>query len=192
MLVTHVLICFSNNIWLYIVDSDPSLKATLENKLLDFKQRNGLIFNEESSDKKKKLTESEQKEALGGLSDLVIHAAVLGAVALKKSSLPGKQSLYSRHTEILTSLSPIGILSRAFQFTKDGLLKIDETCSIRERTLNLTSVGVSKALELDKHYEVHQFFAEVFYTGCTAILKASIAYAEQNDLTTTAAPTATI
>ncbi|KAG2193578.1 hypothetical protein INT47_006644 [Mucor saturninus] len=153
------------------INSDPSVKATLENKLSEFKKRNGLVLNEENENKKRKLTEVEQKEALGGLSDLVIHAAVLGAIALKKSSLPG-------------------IFSRAFQLTKDGLLKIDETCSIRERTLNLTSVGLSKALELDKHYEVHQFFAEIFYTGCTAVLKASIAYAEQSDLTTTAAAAA--
>lgn len=75
-------------------------------------------------------------------------------------------------------------MSRVFQITKDGLLKIDETCSIRERTLNLTSVGLSKAIELDQHYEVHQFFAEIFYTGCTAVLKASIAYAEQSEITT--------
>ncbi len=79
-------------------------------------------------------------------------------------------------------------MSRILQATKEGLLKIDEKCSIRERTLNLTSVGISKAIELDQHYEVHHFFAEIFYTGCSAILKASIAYAEQdeNDTTTTA------
>lgn len=85
----------------------------------------------------------------------------------------------------------IGILSRVFQITKDGLLKIDETCSIRERALNLTSVGLSKAIEIDQHYEVHQFFAEIFYTGCTAVLKAGIAYAEHSDTTVTNPTTTT-
>lgn len=76
---------------LYIVDSDPSVKTTLENKLSEFKQRNGLVLNDqEDCNKKRKLTDGEQKEALRGLSDLMIHAAVLGAIALKKSSLPGK------------------------------------------------------------------------------------------------------
>lgn len=71
-------------------------------------------------------------------------------------------------------------MTRAFQMARDGLIKIDETCSIRERTLHITSAGLSKAIELDQHYEVHQFFAEIFYTGCTAVLKAGIAYAEED------------
>lgn len=82
-------------------------------------------------------------------------------------------------------------MSKVFQLTKDVLLKLDETCSIRERTMNLTSVGISKAIELDQHYEVHQFFAELFYTGCTAILKAGIAYAEHNEAPVTIATTTT-
>lgn len=69
-------------------------------------------------------------------------------------------------------------MSRLFEITKLGITKIDEACSIRERTNNLTQAGIAKAIEMDQYYEVHQFVAEVFYTGCTAILKASIAYAE--------------
>ncbi|KAG1069960.1 hypothetical protein G6F42_026193 [Rhizopus arrhizus] len=70
------------------------------------------------------------------------------------------------------------MMSRLIEITKIGFSKIDETCSIRERTSNLTNAGIAKAIEMDRYYEVHQFFAEVFYTGCTAILKAGIAYAE--------------
>jgi hypothetical protein len=69
-------------------------------------------------------------------------------------------------------------MSNAMEVTKAGLVKIDETCSIRKRSWNIASFGVSKAVEMDKHYQVHQFFAEVFYTSCAAMLKASIAYAE--------------
>lgn len=72
-------------------------------------------------------------------------------------------------------------MARIFEIAKDGLIKIDETCSIRERTLNITSAGLTKAIELDQYYEVHQFFAEVFYTGCTAVLKAGIAFAEEEE-----------
>jgi hypothetical protein len=72
-------------------------------------------------------------------------------------------------------------MSRLFEVTKTGLQKLDETCSIRERTLNITNVGIAKAIEIDQHYEIHQFFAEIFYTGCTALLKAGIAYAEDVD-----------
>jgi hypothetical protein len=69
-------------------------------------------------------------------------------------------------------------MARLFEATKNGLQKLDETCSIRERTINITNVGIAKAIEIDQHYEVHQFFAEVFYTGCAALLKAGIAYAQ--------------
>ncbi|GAA5813950.1 hypothetical protein MFLAVUS_007440 [Mucor flavus] len=142
------------------IDSDSAIKVTLQDKLFEFKQRHGLVFTADNLEKKP-LTEQEQKEALGGLSNLIIQAAVLGALAIKKSPLPG-------------------IMTRAFQMARDGLIKIDETCSIRERTLHITSAGLSKAIELDQHYEVHQFFAEIFYTGCTAVLKAGIAYAEED------------
>lgn len=82
--------------WLYIVilivilivDADPTIKSNLESKLLEFKQKNGLVLQEEHTGKKK-LTEEEQNEALRGLSNLIIHAAVLSAVALKKSPIPG-------------------------------------------------------------------------------------------------------
>ncbi|KAG2230772.1 hypothetical protein INT48_001674 [Thamnidium elegans] len=143
------------------IDSDSAIKVTLQNKLFEFKQRNGLVFTAVNLEKKP-LTEQEQKEALGGLSNLIIQAAVLGALAIKKSPLPG-------------------IMTRVLQIARDGLIKIDETCSIRERTLHITSAGLSKAIELDQHYEVHQFFAEIFYTGCTAVLKAGIAYAEEEN-----------
>lgn len=42
-------------------------------------------------------------------------------------------------------------------------------------------MGIAKAIEIDQHYEVHQLFAEIFYTGCTALLKAGIAFAEDAD-----------
>ncbi|EPB92626.1 hypothetical protein HMPREF1544_00640 [Mucor circinelloides 1006PhL] len=139
------------------IDSDPAMKASLEAKLTEFKRRCGLVLHDDQE--KKSLSDVDQKEALGGLSHLIIHAAVLSAVALKKSSIPG-------------------MMSRLIEITKIGFSKIDETCSIRERTSNLTNAGIAKAIEMDRYYEVHQFFAEVFYTGCTAILKAGIAYAE--------------
>ncbi|CEP10082.1 hypothetical protein [Parasitella parasitica] len=144
------------------INSDPLMKASLEAKLTEFKKRSGLVLHDDQE--KKDLSEINQNEALGGLSNLIIHAAVLSAVALKKSSIPG-------------------IMSRLLELTKIGFAKIDETCSIRERTINLTSAGISKAIEMDQYYEVHQFFAELFYTGCTAVLKAGIAYAECDQTT---------
>ncbi|KAI8094888.1 uncharacterized protein B0P05DRAFT_461940 [Gilbertella persicaria] len=104
------------------VDSDPMLKKSLEQKLVEFKRRAGLVL----LDAEEKTSLSEQQKALGGLSELVIHAAVLSAIAVKKSPLP----------------------------------------------------GLAKAIELDQHTQAHQWVAQLFYLGSTAILKAGIAYAE--------------
>ncbi|KAI9480843.1 MAG: hypothetical protein EXX96DRAFT_538076 [Benjaminiella poitrasii] len=148
------------------VNTDPLLKSSLEKKLSEFKKRTGLLLidDEEANSSKKQLSEKEKNEALGGLSNLVIQAAVLGAVALKKSPLPD-------------------IMSRCLQMTKYSIIKIDQVCSIRERTINIAHYGIARAIEIDQHYEVHQFFAEVFYTTFTAVLKAGIAYSEyDNDI----------
>lgn len=75
---------------LFLVNTDPVLKSTLETKLIEFKKRMGLVLHDpEEENMKRRLTEQEQKEALGGISSLVIQAAVLGAVALKRSPIPG-------------------------------------------------------------------------------------------------------
>ncbi|KAL0581943.1 hypothetical protein ABG067_008379, partial [Albugo candida] len=72
------------------INSDPAIKVALENKLTEFKEKNGLVLKQEDDNNttKKKLTEKEQDEALGGLSHLIIQAAVLSAIALKKSAIP--------------------------------------------------------------------------------------------------------
>lgn len=72
---------------LLLVNSDPLMKASLEAKLTEFKRRSGLVLHDDQE--KKNLSKVDQNEALGGLSNLIIHAAVLSAVAIKKSSIPG-------------------------------------------------------------------------------------------------------
>lgn len=140
------------------IHSDPVFKTALESKLIEFTERYNLVLYTPSTNIKK-LDEIEPKEALGGLSELIIHAAIKGAIALKRSPIPD-------------------LMSKLIQMTKESLLKIDESYSIRKRAYNISTLGLAKAMELDEYYEVHQFFAELFYTGCTAILKAGKAYAE--------------
>ncbi|EIE83321.1 hypothetical protein RO3G_08026 [Rhizopus delemar RA 99-880] len=41
--------------------------------------------------------------------------------------------------------------------------------------------SLAKAIELDEHYEVHHIFAELFYTGCAALLKANAAYNQSEE-----------
>jgi hypothetical protein len=69
----------------------------LESKLTEFKQKMGLVLQDpEEENVKRRLSEKEKKEALGGLSSLVVQAAVLGAIALKRSPIPGKKAKYCK------------------------------------------------------------------------------------------------
>lgn len=70
-------------------------------------------------------------------------------------------------------------MARLFDITRETIVKLDKACLISERTMNITQFGLQKAVEMDQYYEVHQFFAEIFYTLCTAFLKASVAYSDQ-------------
>ncbi|KAI8991974.1 hypothetical protein BDF20DRAFT_847575 [Mycotypha africana] len=148
------------------IDSNFFVKSSLERKLTELRKKHDLVIraaqeeNEQQNEHtRRKLTKEQQDQALNGLSNLIIQAAVLTAIALKKSPIPG-------------------LMSRLLEMMKYALIRLDETCSVRERTYNLTYAGLAKAIEMDEHFKVHQFFAEIFYTGCTAILKAGIAYAE--------------
>ncbi|CAO3695515.1 unnamed protein product [Rhizopus stolonifer] len=140
------------------IDSDPLIKSSLESKLTDFKERNNLVLP--NLDRKQKLTHEQKEKALSGLSSLIIQAAVQSAIALKKSPFPS-------------------LIAKLIQVAKIGLVKVDETCLIKERAIRISQVGLAKAIELDEHYEVHQFLAELFYTGCAALLKANAAYQEE-------------
>jgi hypothetical protein len=71
------------------VESDPSIKLTFERKLNELKENYQLNLVDSSVplvDEQEKDTPIRQQ-----LSNLVIHAAILGAVALKKSPIPGKR-----------------------------------------------------------------------------------------------------
>lgn len=73
------------------------MKSNLESKLTEFKQKMGLVLQDpEEENVKRRLSEKEKKEALGGLSSLVVQAAVLGAIALKRSPIPGKKAKYCK------------------------------------------------------------------------------------------------
>jgi hypothetical protein len=57
-------------------------------------------------------------------------------------------------------------------------MDIDEKHQIRKRTWDMASVGITKAIEIDRQYEIHQMVTGAVYTGLTAFIKAGLAYAE--------------
>ncbi|KAI9013884.1 hypothetical protein CLU79DRAFT_708472 [Phycomyces nitens] len=140
------------------IESDPRLKIALERKLVEFKETKGLDLESIVE-----ATEEDEKDVPAdepyGFSGLVINAAILGAVALKRSPLPD-------------------VLSSAVSYAKSGFQSVDEAYHIRQRAWDFATQGVAKAVEIDQQYEVHRMLTDALYTGCTAILKAGIAYTE--------------
>jgi hypothetical protein len=55
---------------------------------------------------------------------------------------------------------------------------VDQNFMVRQRTWDLASSSVAKAIEIDRHYGVHQMITGAVYTGVTAFVKAGMAYAE--------------
>lgn len=77
------------------MESDPSVKSALEQKIVELKERNqlNLISLNDLINKQKEEEDDDQEAATrpirAQISNLVINAAVLSAVALKKSPIPG-------------------------------------------------------------------------------------------------------
>ncbi|KAG1047488.1 hypothetical protein G6F46_008125 [Rhizopus delemar] len=139
------------------LESDPSIKLTFERKLNELKENYQLNLVDSSVP----LVDEQEKDTpiRRQLSNLVIHAAILGAVALKKSPIPDAVS---------------GVVNYAV----DKIQIIDEKHKIRKRTWDLAALSVSKAVEIDRHFEIHQMVTEAVYTGFAAFIKAGLAYAE--------------
>lgn len=78
-----------------IVESDPTVKAALERKLIEIKERHqlSLVSLDDIIKEPEQQDEEEKNNPLRAqISNLVINAAVLSAVALKKSPIPGKDT----------------------------------------------------------------------------------------------------
>ncbi|KAG1439846.1 hypothetical protein G6F56_012148 [Rhizopus delemar] len=134
------------------LDSDPCAKLALERKLMLLKEAHQLEIKEVEK-------EEQEKPIRRQFSDLVINAAILGAVALKKSPIPDA-------------------LSGIINYAVDSIQTIDERHQIRKRTWDLATFGISKAVEMDRQFEIHQLVTEAIYTGFSAFIKAGLAYAE--------------
>lgn len=75
------------------MESDPNAKLALEKKIREIQQVHQLDLNSDMIQEQEE-QEDEDKPIRKQLSNLIINAAVLGAVALKKSPIPGKFYLY--------------------------------------------------------------------------------------------------
>ncbi|KAI8988909.1 hypothetical protein BDB01DRAFT_719110 [Pilobolus umbonatus] len=141
------------------LDSDANVRSALEKKLVEVKERHQLSLISLSDLIQENEEAEEDKPLRSQISDLVINAAVLSAVALKKSPIP----------DALTSVA---------NFAMSTAASVDEKHHIRERTWSIATAGVAKAVEVDRQFEIHQMLTGAMYTGLTAFVKAGIAYQE--------------
>lgn len=141
------------------VNSDASIKSALERKLVELKERHSLSLISLNDLIPEEPEEEEEKPLSAQISNLVINAAVLSAVALKKSPIPDA-------------------VSSVVNFAATTAAHVDEKHKIRQRTWSIASAGVAKAIEIDRQYEIHQMLTGAVYTGLTAFVKAGIAYSE--------------
>ncbi|KAL9552002.1 hypothetical protein MBANPS3_003998 [Mucor bainieri] len=143
---------------------DVTVKSALEKKIAEMKTTHQLNIAsaEELLDEKKSNGEkssSENDTMRSQFSNLVINAAVMSAVALKKSPIPDA-------------------VSTVMNYAIDGMQVMDEKHQLRRRTWDLAASSVAKAVEIDRQYEIHQMVTGAFYTGFAAFIKAGVAYAE--------------
>ncbi|CAO3655072.1 unnamed protein product [Mucor hiemalis] len=144
------------------LESDPTVKAALERKLIEIKERHQLSLvslDDIIKDPEQQDEEEKNNPLRAQISNLVINAAVLSAVALKKSPIPDA-------------------FSSVMNFAVDGIQNMDEKHQIRKRTWDLAATSVAKAVEIDRQFEIHQMVTGAVYTGIAAFVKAGLAYAE--------------
>lgn len=142
------------------LESDPSVKASLERKLIEMKERHQLnLVSLDDLIKEPEPEDDDSRPIRSQISNLVINAAVLSAIALKKSPIPDA-------------------FSTVMNFAVDGIQTMDEKHQIRKRTWDLAATGVAKAVEIDRQFEIHQMVTGAVYTGVAAFVKAGLAYAE--------------
>ncbi|KAI9218510.1 hypothetical protein BC828DRAFT_388432 [Blastocladiella britannica] len=91
------------------------------------------------------------------LSDTFIHAAVAGAVALKQSPIP----------DAVTGALTAGIRS---------LQSLESTYGLKDKVISLGKAGVSKAVEVDRTYQVHEKVGTALLTSLSAVTQAAVAY----------------
>ncbi|KAL7330835.1 hypothetical protein PS15p_205725 [Mucor circinelloides] len=143
---------------------DVTVKSALEKKITEMKNTHQLnissaeeLLDEEQANVEKSASEGEPIRSQ--LSNLVINAAVMSAVALKKSPIPDA-------------------ISAVMNYAIDGMQVMDEKHQLRRRTWDLAASSVAKAVEIDRQYEIHQMVTGAFYTGFAAFIKAGVAYTE--------------
>ncbi len=163
------------------MESDPNVKASLERKLIEVKERHQLeLVSLDDLIKEPEEEEDGTRPMRAQLSNLVVNAAVLSAIALKKSPIPGMymDSCIDNIFHVLTIFNHLDAFSTVMNFAVDGIQTMDEKHQIRKRTWDLAATGVAKAVEIDRQFEIHQMVTGAVYTGLSAFIKAGLAYAE--------------
>ncbi|KAI8365143.1 hypothetical protein BD560DRAFT_372812 [Blakeslea trispora] len=136
------------------LEASPTVKSSLERKLIEIQERHQLNLSTQQQ-----LEEKADDPAQTQMAHLVVQAAILGAIALKKSPIPDA-------------------VTNVVNFAAVSVQSMDQKHQIRKRTWDFIASGVTKAIEVDRQYEIHQMVTGAVRTGLTAFVKAGMAYAE--------------
>ncbi|KAI8082774.1 uncharacterized protein BX664DRAFT_387920 [Halteromyces radiatus] len=152
------------------LESDPTLKLALEYRLSDFRNRKQLDLDQpfeetmmaiadcqEIADDDQDFTSLSYVGLKSRLTQIVTSAALFGVDVFKKSPIPDAMA-YS--------------LSCALA----GLEAMDANYQIRQRTWNMAVQGMAKAIEMDRHYELHRLVMDKLVITCNALLQAAVAH----------------
>lgn len=185
-------------IFVILVDDDPNVRRALQAKLAQFVDRNGLDLKEGTRDG---LFGNFEMKA-GSISEMMINAAVMSAIALKQSPIPGTQLVLwilliatafvsvalggkSVTCPVTSTTHPLNIhsnptdaISATLCYTFQTLQRVDAAYNVRARAWELTALGVTRALELDAEYNLHGRVSDAIYTSCAAFIKAGVAYTD--------------
>ncbi|ORY97298.1 hypothetical protein BCR43DRAFT_523508 [Syncephalastrum racemosum] len=142
------------------LDTNTKAKRKLEHTLAQLKERHTL--NIQLLPPPPSSSGCASTHAVGRLascSDTASRLAVAVAIAVKRSPIPD-------------------VLAWCFSHFLAFLHAIDQTFHVKKKAWLLARQGVSVALELNEHFQIHQMILGLFYTMSTIFMKAAIAYAE--------------
>ncbi|KAI7854716.1 hypothetical protein BDC45DRAFT_440383 [Circinella umbellata] len=141
------------------LETNANMKRALEDKIREFKQEKRLDLDLPPADVTELSDSNMESTNSNTLAELIVNALVYSAVTLKRSPVP----------YVVTSI---------IACAKYGFNLVDNTCQIRKRTRDITSHSISKAMELERHYEIQERVNESMNAIYGALAKANMAYTE--------------
>ncbi|KAI9304567.1 hypothetical protein BJ944DRAFT_163336 [Cunninghamella echinulata] len=157
------------------LESDPQLKLSLEYRLAQFRNSKQLNLDQPFEETMmaiancKEINEDEendqQQKAItlsSRIGTLVTSMTEYGVDVFKKSPIPG--AVYYSMT-----------------YAKASIEAVDAKLHISQHTWNLAVKGMAKAMEVNRHYEIHRIVLDKLLLTCQTLIQAAIDAEKNNE-----------